>query len=332
LNEEIRYVKDEPLVSVIIPSYNHGHFVTDAIESVLKQSYKTIELLVVDDGSNDDTECRVMAYGDRLKYIKHTRNEGMSRARNTGIRNSLGEFIAFLDSDDIWLSEKLEMQIRLIRNDLDKKIGIVACGIYQAPSDGEIIREIRQRQYTCKEEIFETFAMKNIITCSASGVLIRRDCFKTSGFFDETLRAGEDWDMWQRISKHYQIAWLETPLVKIRVIPNSMSSSMNVLKMLPYELVVLKKIFSEEEFSGKSRLKRKAYSFRYSCTAWALCESGNKMKAIYYILKSLLLFPAEISLCAHSRLVLLLRIVIGENIFKYLLRFRNILSRDMERA
>src|SRR5262245_58457673 len=100
----------QPLVSVIIPSYNYGCYVQQAVDSALSQSYPNQEVIVVDDGSTDDTEVRLAAYGKRIRYI-HQKNQGLSEARNTGIREARGEFLAFLDSDDAFHPKKTELQM-----------------------------------------------------------------------------------------------------------------------------------------------------------------------------------------------------------------------------
>lgn len=102
----------EPLISVVIPTYNRAHYVCEAIDSVLAQTYKNIEIIAVDDGSTDNTKDIIQQYSSRIKYI-YQNNAGPSAARNNGIKQSNGDLIAFLDSDDIWLAEKLERQVEI---------------------------------------------------------------------------------------------------------------------------------------------------------------------------------------------------------------------------
>ena len=118
--------KNIPLVTVVIPTYNYGHFVEQAVESALSQRYPNIEVIVVDDGSQDDTKARLEKYRGRIQYI-YQRNQGLSAARNTGILKARGEYIAFLDADDIWIPEKISEQIGMFKS--VAQIGLVSCSI-----------------------------------------------------------------------------------------------------------------------------------------------------------------------------------------------------------
>ena len=124
---------EKPTVSIIIPTYNRAHLIDRSIQSVLNQTYQDFELIVVDDGSTDNTEDIIRQFQEkdkRIKYIKHDKNKGGSAARNTGIKNSRGEYIAFQDSDDEWFPEKLEKQIEIIEC-TDPKVGIVYSDMFK---------------------------------------------------------------------------------------------------------------------------------------------------------------------------------------------------------
>ena len=120
--------EDAPTVSVIIPTYNRAHLLPRALESVLAQTFEDLEVLVVDDGSTDGTEAVVTGYDDRVRYLRQPQNAGVSAARNRGLREARGEFVAFLDSDDEWFPEKLARQVERFR-ELPDRVGLLYCGV-----------------------------------------------------------------------------------------------------------------------------------------------------------------------------------------------------------
>src|SRR5258706_11646315 len=115
-----------PRVSVIIPNYNYAHYLTQSLDSVLAQTYPEVEIIVVDDGSTDDSETILRSYGDRIRWIKQ-KNQGVSAARNLGVHETQGELVAFLDPDDLWLPAKLEWQVRRFLDDAE--LALVHCGV-----------------------------------------------------------------------------------------------------------------------------------------------------------------------------------------------------------
>jgi len=196
-----------PEVSVIIPTYNRSERVVRAVRSVLDQSFKDLEILVVDDGSTDETEASLVPYGSSIKYVRQPANRGVSAARNKGIGHSSGTWIAFLDSDDYWLKEKLHFQMEFLHQTPDA----VACQtqevwirrgrrvnpkkIHKKPS-GEIFRDSLR-----------------LCLVSPSSVILKRSIFDETGLFDETLEAAEDYDLWLRISCKHPIHLIDRDLV-----------------------------------------------------------------------------------------------------------------------
>jgi len=201
-----------PEVSVVIPTYNYARYIREAIDSVLAQTYRDSEIIVIDDRSTDDTKGVVSQYGPEIEYIRQE-NQGLSAARNTGIRNSKGEYIAILDSDDIWLPSKLEKQIKLF--EANSELGLVY-------SDGLVFGEklawddlsFGGNMNFYRGRIFDKLLMGNFIPCPS--VVIRRGCFDKVGLFDINLGACEDWDMSLRISLHHEIDYVDELLVKHR--------------------------------------------------------------------------------------------------------------------
>ncbi|MCL6557363.1 MAG: glycosyltransferase [Firmicutes bacterium] len=190
-----------PTVSVIIPTYNRAHLIGRAIRSVLEQTYQDFEIIVVDDGSSDNTEEVVKSFNDpRIRYIRHEQNRGGSAARNTGIRAARGEYIAFLDSDDEWLPEKLERQVQTLIN-LDEATGLIYTGLRFVGHNGAIIREQQPR---FKGYLLENLLRRNVIGTTSS-VMVRRSCIQRVGLFDEVLPSRQDLDLWVRIAKEFKI-------------------------------------------------------------------------------------------------------------------------------
>ena len=196
-----------PKVSVIIPSYNRAGFLEEAIESVLSQDYENFELIVVDDGSTDETRNIVKEYAERITYL-YQDNSGVSCARNMGIKRSSGEYIAFLDSDDKWLPNKLSCQIEFFAANTHALI----CHTEEIWIRKGIRVNPMKKHKKYSGMIFEQVLPLCIV--SPSSVMIKRDLFfEKIGLFDESLPACEDYDLWLRIAARYPIYLIETPLI-----------------------------------------------------------------------------------------------------------------------
>ena len=225
-----------PMVSVVLPTYNRCGFLGQAIDSVLNQTCPADELIVVDDGSTDGTSDLLAGYADRITVIRQD-NKGVSAARNAGIRQSNGTFIALLDSDDYWLSEKLEAQLAFFKSCPDA----VICQTEETwIRNGKRINP-KKRHQKFSGMIFE----KTLPLClvSPSAVMIRKGLFEEVGLFDESLPACEDYDMWLRISWKYPIHLIDTPLVVKRGGHGDQLSSMAELDK--YRIQALEKILKQ---------------------------------------------------------------------------------------
>jgi glycosyltransferase involved in cell wall biosynthesis len=200
-----------PAVSVVIPSYNYARYLPAAIESVLAQTFRDFEIIVVDDGSTDDTPQAVRAFDGVIRYIRQT-NQGVSRARNLGISQSRGHYVAFLDADDEWLPEKLEWQIAALRDAPTSQ----ACFVTSLVVDesGKIIVEQRARQPVEHSEELVRFG--NIVHGSSSSVMCARSLLESVGGFDARLSDCADWDLWIRLVKLTPFLNVDRPLVRIR--------------------------------------------------------------------------------------------------------------------
>jgi glycosyltransferase involved in cell wall biosynthesis len=199
-----------PLVSVILPTYNRADFLGRSVRSVLNQTFSDFELIIVDDASTDHSKEVIDAFNDqRLIYLEHEQNRGGSAARNTGIKAAGGKFIAFQDSDDEWLPEKLEKQIRILA-DSPPEVGAVYTGFWRFQGgDKEYIPGPAHR---VKEgQIHRELLKANFITTQAA--VVKKECFQKAGMFDETLPRLQDWELFLRISKYYEFLYIPEPLV-----------------------------------------------------------------------------------------------------------------------
>ncbi len=214
-------------VSVIIPTYNQADLLSRAIQSVLNQTFKDFELIIVDDGSTDNTKKVVEQFqrqDPRIKYIWQENSGGPAKPKNTGIKHAKGEYIAFLDHDDEWLPEKLERQIELFRNSDRKNLGFVGCNVLDVDNN-KIIRsyKISKTRNTLKRLLKECFIH------SSSSVIIKRSVIKEIGLFDENFKVSDDWDMWIRLAKKYSFDFIDKPLVKHYIHGKNITRSISYL-------------------------------------------------------------------------------------------------------
>lgn len=204
-----RWGRDEPLVSVVIPVYNREALVARAIDSVLGQTFEDFEVLVVDDASTDGTPGVVRQYDDeRVRYLRQKTNRGVSAARNRALREARGAFIAFLDSDDTWMPEKLELQVRRFQ-ELPEDVGLLYTGVETVEGDGG--GRIDRPAY--RGDVYRELLTVNRIY-TTSGVMIRAEAAETVGYFDEKAPANEDWDYWVRVARHFKVDYVEDVLMR----------------------------------------------------------------------------------------------------------------------
>ncbi|MBS0305635.1 MAG: glycosyltransferase family 2 protein [Proteobacteria bacterium] len=209
-----------PTVSVVVPAYNAAAFVGRAVDSVLAQSGVDYELLVVDDGSSDGTVAVLAAYGDRLRVLVQA-NAGPAAARNRGLHEARGRYVAFLDADDWWLPEKLARQVALL--DGRPEIGFCSTATRVVTEGGAPAGE-----WPCvpgERPLLETlFVRSAAVSGSTSGVLARRELLLGAGGFDEALRGFEDPDLWMRLAARAGYACIDEPLTVVVRTPGSVSS------------------------------------------------------------------------------------------------------------
>jgi glycosyltransferase involved in cell wall biosynthesis len=281
-----------PSVSVVIPTYNYGHFVVGAVESVLAQTYSDYEVIVIDDGSTDDTRQRLAPFSDRIRYV-YQENQGLSAARNRGIAEARGELIALLDSDDRWHPGFLELMVPPF--ELDPKLGLL--GSSSIFSEECPWSEIRGRDVEASDLPVKSLSVESFVTShpiAPSATLIRRSVLDTVGLFDTQLRSVEDRDMWIRIALAARTAHLDVPLAWVRVHRASMSSPANAAKMEQYDFLVLRRAFGKVELQSRPFLRRKAFSVAHWRSAIGFREAGSYWRAWWSVARAIGNWPFSV--------------------------------------
>ncbi len=220
--EQMNGAAIKPAVSVVLPTYNRAHTLDRAVGSVLGQTFGDLELIIVDDGSTDDTGAVVSGFNDpRIRYVRHDVNRGANVARNTGIKLSRGEYLAFQDSDDEWLPEKLARQVNLLTA-ADKTVGVVYTGCLRRKA-GDAVYIPGARVAVREGDLHRQLLTGNFIAMPA--VLIRRCCLVECGLFDEGMPRLQDWDLWIRVARRYLFACVDEPLVMAYHSPGGISDN-----------------------------------------------------------------------------------------------------------
>jgi len=214
-------VSDKPLVSVVIATYNMANYLPLAVRSVLTQTYKNLELLVVDDGSTDDTleSIKPLLNDPRVRYITQE-NKGQAAAKNFGIRESNGEYIAFLDADDLWVPEKLDLQIPLFLS--SKTLGVVYAKLLYIDETGNKLGKV-DNYGLYRGKICNPLFIRNFIRFGTT--VVKRECFEHLGTFKENIRMGIDYDLWLRFSTQYEFDYVNRPLLYYRIWSGQMSNN-----------------------------------------------------------------------------------------------------------
>lgn len=260
---EIRKINDLPLVSIIIPTFNSARYITDAIESVFKQKYPNYEILVVDDGSTDDTAQIIRKFSDQIIYI-YKPNGGPASARNLGIKRSNGEYIAFLDADDCWLPDKLDLQINFLKK--NPEFALVHSNTWILENDTDPYLSFIDSKPP-SGMVFNDLFLNNHINLLT--VTLRRESFDKTNGFDETkdIVGFEDYDLWLRIALEYPIAYLDKIVSIYRIHRSNISNeTFSIYK----NLFLLCKFSKMELFLQKSYLRLLVEKKNRVFLRWAL--------------------------------------------------------------
>jgi glycosyltransferase involved in cell wall biosynthesis len=286
-------------VSVIIPAYNAMNYLAETLESVLKQTFTNFEVLIINDGSSDNiVEWASEIQDARVRLICQD-NQGLAGARNTGIWCSKGEYLAFLDADDIWEPTKLEKQVKCLNENAD--IGLVSCWISHVDENGNIVGFTNVPKFTGTDLKRELFTFNNIL-CGSTPIL-RRSCFEKVGFFERSLKSAEDWDMWLRIARYYSISVIREPLVRYRHHSNNMSKNLRV--MVQEVDKVMERAYKSPPPEMR-RLKGVGGSLVRIYAAWECINKGDIPEAFGFAKQALIQRPQLVFSISYFHLLLLI--------------------------
>lgn len=269
-----------PTVSVIMPTYNREYVLGRAIQSVLDQTYQDFELIIVDDGSTDNTEKLVKSFNsEKISYIRQRENKGPAAARNTAIQQAKGDYIAFQDSDDEWVPEKLAKQMRAFET-APPEVGIVYTGWCTVinnkkeyflpagvtPKDGNLFSNLLRRSLVGTPE-----------------ALVKRECFERAGMFDEALSSIEDWELFLRMSRYYHFKYIDEPLVIKYDQPDSISANQSV-RIKAFERMI--EIYFED-----IKQDNRILAYYYFRLGNYFCSDGKLSQGRGYFIKSIKTHP-----------------------------------------
>lgn len=259
-------------VSVVIPAYNAMDYLPKTLESVLRQTFTDFEVLIINDGSSDCIlEWFASVTDPRVKLISQE-NQGLSGARNTGIFQAQGEYIAFLDADDLWAPTKLEKQVAYFED--NPAVGLVHTWTILIDETDKPICE--KWSPHLEGNVWEEIIVINSVSSGAA--MVRRCCFETVGVFARDLSGTADWDMWIRIAYRYPFAVVKEPLTFYR--QHSQNMSKNCQHMIANARIVIERAFQSVPLEFLY-LRNRAYAYFYRYQAWVSIYSGNYKQAIY---------------------------------------------------
>ncbi|RZI47099.1 glycosyltransferase family 2 protein [Candidatus Finniella inopinata] len=263
-----------PTVSIILPTYNRAGFVQAAIQSALAQTYTDYELIVVDDGSTDETVNQVRAIVDsRLIYVAHNQNKGAAAARNTGMRMAQGDYIAFLDSDDTWHPQKLEQQVEFLEN--NSGLGGCVTSYRLVFDDHSVIREIAM------EPSFYQQSLKGCNLSPGSTLLFKKECLEKVGYQNESLKRFEDWEWQIRFARFYE--WQRVPVVLADIRAGHTVNFETVKQALSYFQTIITTLPNNDQKTIKMAIFYELFYASWKNRLWG-CACG-------YLAKSFLQMP-----------------------------------------
>jgi len=290
-----------PRVSIVIPTYNRSNIVRRAIDSVLAQSFTDLEILVVDDGSTDDTRAALAGYPERVRYV-HQENGGPAAARNHGMRLARGEYIGFLDSDDAYLQGNVEAHLRVFERHPDA--GLVYCGIEILDRDGKRLKDVLPSPED-RGLVLERLIRYNFITSST--VLMRRAAMEFAGPMSTRLWFAEDWYYWLRVASRFPIEFVNEVLVRYQRSAVSLSHGTAIATIAERNMEMFALAFDDPDLKPRLRpFKAEAYRRAYAGYASMALEEFQLGLARRFALRAIAARPA-----AWSSYPLLLKSCLG---------------------
>ncbi len=273
-------------VSVVIPTYNYARFIGEAIKSILAQTHPVSEIIVVDDGSSDDTEQVIAEFRGKVRYIEKE-NGGVCSARNVGIANSTGDFVAFFDADDISHPTRIEKQ--LARFAADAEIGLVHCGIREIDVQGNVVGcNVEGKEGWVADDMV---LLKPVIIGPGGTIMVKREAFQAVGVFDERLEIYEDWEFCYRVARKFKIGFVPEVLLDYRL--HGKNSHLNLEKMERSLSIAFEKTFKTKD-ENVLRLRRECYGNFYKVLAGSFFNAGNYPMFTKYLIKSMWQQPSNI--------------------------------------
>ena len=277
---------NDPLVSVVIPMFNAEKYIESALDSVFNQTYTHLEVVIVDDGSSDESVEIVNNLNSDIVRLIQQENSGPAAARNRGVKEASGQWIAFLDADDIWEVNKVEAQLASLGN---AKWGYCDSLFMGGPNDGRRDSELNAKH---QGMVLQQLTCANFI--GTSGVIIERAVFLQSGGFDGALRSIQDWDLWLRIASEYEVSYCNQALVRYRV--HSESTSRSARKTLPNHKRVIDKAFAVGGAAARyPHLRAKTLANSYSICSHIAEEEGDLNFSLQCALQSSLCLKSSLS-------------------------------------
>jgi glycosyltransferase involved in cell wall biosynthesis len=278
------------MTSVILPCYNGHRWLSGAIESVLAQTYDNFELVIIDDGSTDNTEEIIAPYlrDGRVRYL-HQRNSGFSSAVNRGIKESRGCLIGFIGQDDLWIPNKLELQMKYFSE--HNNVSLVCSKYYSIDPKERIIRVVKAKvpNFSSKQEVIQFLFLDNFVGFET--VLAKKECFDEVGLFDERMTGFSDHDMWLRIAGKFNMIYIDLPLVKKREHELQLSKTV-IAQGLKDEFLLVNTAIHQYPFLKK--VERKKLSSLYYALGIVMLQKGNNEKAKLNFLKAFKCRPSEL--------------------------------------
>lgn len=311
-----------PKISVIIPAYNAEKTIAETIQSVQKQTFPNFELIVINDGSKDRTVEIVESIKDERLKIFSYENGGLPVARNRGISHATGDFIAFLDADDLWTADKLERQLMALEHNPEAGVAYSWTCFMDVDEQGKPLSFLPSPKYSFAGNVYEKLLVSDFIH-SGSNTLIRRQAIDSTGEFDPTLKSCEDWDYWLRLSNRWHFVVVPKHQILYRRTPGAMSSKVEVMKEA--SLIAMEKAYQAAPPELQYLKNYTFTSFHIYCASLYLQHStnfGGASQARQHLLSAIHLNPKTLLDKTTQKLVikLLFQLILPSKLANYFLQ------------